>query len=553
MEAVAFGLVICVRRTVDTRGPCGPSGNELFHYRLLSHRVRQSSFGDSEDLPDSHTAAARLSLEFRVDPRQHTLRHMSSRHNAEAVVGVDLQSGDVRRWLAWIVDSSDDAIISKNLDGVILTWNAAARRLFGYSEDEMVGQPMTRIVPGELQDEGQEMLARLRRGERIERYQTRRITRDGRCLDVAITASAVRSEDGTIIGVSKIIRNITEVKQAESALRESEERFRLIANLAPVTIWMTDPQANCTFLNQPRQVFTGRPLDSALGRGWVDDLHPEDAQRSWDLFITAFNRREPFRTEYRVRRHDGAYRWFVATGVPRHHSDGSFAGYIGSALDIDDRRQAEEVLSTINQRLIEAQEEERARLALELHDDINQRLALLNVRLTTLTEAVPHATDTRTKIEEARNDVVRILKDIQALSHRLHPPRLEYLGIAVSAAALCREVSLQQPVEVGFRAESVPDGLPKRIAVCLYRVLQEALQNAIKHSFASRVDVLLRGSGDSLELTVRDGGVGFDRDETQGGLGLTSMQERLKALDGEIVIESCRGQGTLIRARVPLP
>ena len=477
---------------------------------------------------------------------------MNSRHNADAVVGIDLQSGDVRRWLAWIVDSSDDAIISKNLDGVILTWNAAARRLFGYSEDEMVGQPITLIVPSALHGEEEEMLARLRRGERIERYQTRRLTRDGRCLDVAITASPVRDGDGTIIGVSKIIRNITEVKQTEAALRESEGRFRLIANLAPVTIWMTDPEANCIFLNQPRQEFTGRPVDAALGRGWLDDLHPEDAERSWDVFVSAFNRREPFRMEYRVRRHDGAYRWFVATGVPRHHSDGSFAGYIGSALDIDDRRQAETVLSTINQRLIEAQEEERSRLALELHDDINQRLALLNVRLTTISEGVPDATEVRTRIEDVRNEVVSILKDIQALSHRLHPPRLEYLGIAASSAALCREVSLQQPVEIRFRAESVPDGLPKRVAVCLYRVLQEALHNAIKHSSASSVDVLLRGSGDSLELTVRDGGVGFDREQTQGGLGLTSMQERLKALDGEIVIETRPGHGTSIHARVPL-
>ena len=478
---------------------------------------------------------------------------MNSRHNVDAVAAIDLQTGDVHRWLAWIVDSSDDAIISKSLDGHILTWNAAARRLFGYSEDEMVGQPVTIIVPHDLHGEEEELLARVRRGERIERFQTRRITRDGSCLDVAITASPVRGGDGTIIGVSKIIRNITEVKQAEAALRESEERFRLMATLAPVTIWMTDPQANCTFVNQPRHEFTGRSVDSALGRGWVDDLHPEDAQGSWEKFIAAFERREPFRMEYRVRRHDGAYRWFVATGVPWYRGDGSFAGYIGSALDIDDRRQVETVLSTINQRLIEAQEEERARLALELHDDINQRLALLNVRLATLTESVPAESETRTKIEDARNDVVRILRDIQALSHRLHPPRLEYLGIAVSAAALCREVSLQQPVDVKFRAESVPDGLPKRIAVCLYRVLQEALQNAIKHSAASSVDVLLRGSDGWVELTVSDGGVGFDKEETNGlGLGLTSMQERLKALDGEIVIQTCPGQGTAIRARVPL-
>jgi len=339
---------------------------------------------------------------------------------------------------------------------------------------------------------------------------------------------------------------------AAEAIRESEERLRLITNTAPVTIWMTGIDKGCTYVNQAWLDFTGRPLEAAFGSGWADGIHPEDGKRSWDTYAKAFDSREPFQMDYRVRRHDGAYRWMRDTGVPRYHSDGAFAGYIGSAMDVTERKLAEEALSTINQRLIEAQEEERAHLARELHDDINQRLALLTTRLSALARAASTTEGKRT-LEEAHEEVVSLTKDIQGLSHRLHPPRLEYLGIADAAAALCREISSQQGVEVCFQRESVPVELPKRISVCLYRVLQESLQNAAKHSSAEQIEVFLRGGGDHIELTIRDFGAGFDLEAaTACGLGLTSMKERLRAVDGRLTIETKPQRGTLIRARVPL-
>ena len=217
-------------------------------------------------------------------------------------------------------------------------------------------------------------------------------------------------------------------------------------------------------------------------------------------------------------------------------------------------RAADEALSTVTQRLIAAQDDERARLARELHDDVTQQLALLNMRLDGLARAVPASvTDGRQRINEAREDVLKLVQDIHALSHRLHPPRLEYLGIAPAAAALCREISSQQSVEVSFAAESVPESVSKRIVLCLYRVLQESLQNAIKHSGTPKVAVSLRGAADHIELTVDDFGAGFDLETNQRwGLGLTNMNERLKAVDGHLAIRSQPQHGTSIRARVPL-
>jgi len=170
-------------------------------------------------------------------------------------------------------------------------------------------------------------------------------------------------------------------KRAETQLRESEGRFRLVANTAPVMIWTAGTDRNCSYVNKTWLDFTGRPLEAELGDGWVEGVHPDDSNRCLQTYTEAFNRRESFEMHYRVRRRDGEYRWVLGYGVPRFNSDGTFAGYIGSCVDITERKHAEESLATIGRRLIEAHEAERTWIGRELHDDINQRLALLAIEL----------------------------------------------------------------------------------------------------------------------------------------------------------------------------
>jgi PAS domain S-box-containing protein len=318
-------------------------------------------------------------------------------------------------------------------------------------------------------------------------------------------------------------------------------------------IWMSGVDKLCTYFNQPWLDFTGRPVEAEIGNGWAERVHPEDLSQCLNTYTNAFDQRAPLTMEYRLRRRDGEYRWLFDSGVPRFNADGSFAGYIGSALDVTERKLVETALSTISQRLIEAQEEERAWIARELHDDISQRLASLNLNLSCFrTKAV--TAEFRDGIGRAMQDASDIARDMRALSHRLHSSHLEILGLVAAASAYCRERSNQHKVEIDFHSEHIPRDLSYQVSLCLFRVLQEAVQNAIKHSGARDFEVSLRRGSDEIELTIRDWGVGFDTDQAGKGrgLGLTSMKERLKLVDGQLAIDSKLQRGTTIRARVPL-
>jgi PAS domain S-box-containing protein len=223
--------------------------------------------------------------------------------------------------------------------------------------------------------------------------------------------------------------------------------------------------------------------------------------------------------------------------------------------DITERKRAEEALSILSGRLIEAHEEERTWIARELHDDINQRIALLAVNLERLKQDSPAADgEVSRRLKEAQEHVSDLGSDIQALSHRLHSSKLEYLGLGPAAEGFCKELSAAQNVEIAFQSQDIPKNLPQEISLCIFRVLQEALQNGVKYSGAQRFEVSLAGALNEIELTVHDSGVGFDPEKAIGGhgLGLTSMKERLKSVDGYLSIHSKPQCGTTIHAKVPL-
>jgi signal transduction histidine kinase len=218
-------------------------------------------------------------------------------------------------------------------------------------------------------------------------------------------------------------------------------------------------------------------------------------------------------------------------------------------LDVTERKEAEEVISTMTRKLIEAQEKERARIGRELHDDINQQLAMLVLELEQLRD---NPVEVGTRLQELRKQAIEISNDVQALSHELHSSKLEYLGAVAGIKSWCREFGERQRMEIEFKSD-VASVLPLEVGVCLFRVLQEALHNAVKYSGAKRVEVQLAEHSNQVHLIVRDSGKGFDIEVArQGrGLGLTSMQERVRLLNGSVEIQSKLSAGTTIHVRVP--
>jgi PAS domain S-box-containing protein len=354
--------------------------------------------------------------------------------------------------------------------------------------------------------------------------------------------------------ITGLLVNRVKRQRAEQLMRESEGRFRVLANSAPVMIRMSDVDALTTDFNVPWLAFTGRDIAAERGNGWLDGVHPDDVPNVSETGRKAFERREPYRMEYRLRRADGEYRWLLDTGQPRTTPDGAFAGTIGSAIDITDLKMARATLSNLNGRLIEAQELERSRLARELHDDVGQQITMLALDVERLGQTIPQTeVDARQQARHLRDEVTTLASHVSGISHRLHSSRLDLFGLAAAAETFCKEVS-SRGVVVEFTSDNVPTTLRPDIAINLFRVLQEALSNAVKHSGGSRCDVSLRGTNDQLELAVRDEGRGFDTDAALAtpGLGLVSMQERLKLVNGCVAIESRPGAGTTVRATVSL-
>jgi len=485
----------------------------------------------------------------RVIGSQRLLRDRTDQKRAQQV----LRESEER--LRHLISSSNDWVWEVDSKGTYTYAGPQCSDILGYEPAEIIGKTPFDLMPPEEALRVAAIfnpIAAERKAFRALRNVN--LHKDGHVVVLETNGVPILDSDGSLRGYRGIDHDITERDRAEHALRESEERFRLVANTAPVMIWTSGTDQQCDYFNRPWLDFTGKALEAELGDGWLKGVHPDDSEVCIQTYTKAFDLRKSFEMQYRLRRHDGQYRWLLDLGVPRFNADGSFAGYIGSCIDITERKQVEEALTSIGRRLIEAHEEERTRIGRELHDDINQRLAFMSVELDQWLKGHHSNAPVRELIRHTQERITELARDVQSLSHRLHSSKLEYLGLARAASSFCRELSVQSKVEIAFTHDSVPLTLPKEISLCVFRVLQEALQNAVKYSGVADFSVDLRGSSDSIELIVRDTGRGFDPAEAfnRQGLGLISMRERLQMVHGELSIRSTPGSGTTVRARVPL-
>lgn len=372
-----------------------------------------------------------------------------------------------------------------------------------------------------------------------------------------IQASKVWPEDllPQINALSQVYANAFARELAHEALTESESRFRVIGEAAPVFIWMSNEEGKLIYVNNRTLEFTGKQAELLNGNGWFSCLHPDDLPGAVEARAQALEQRARFTMEYRVRRQDGVYRWMLDIGNPRYNSEGVFVGFVGSALDVTDQHLAQDALEKVSGRLIAAQERERAIIARELHDDICQRLFMLALRIENVAKGCTNGNRSMgEQLEQIWQQCSDLTGDVQALSHGLHPSVLDHLGLAAAVRSFCREFSEESATIVEFKDKDLPHSLPREVSLSLFRVIQEALHNAAKYSGQKHFEVRLYGKPGVIELEVSDQGVGFELAGTKGRecLGLVSMAERIHLLNGTITIDSQRNMGTRIRACVPL-
>ena len=372
--------------------------------------------------------------------------------------------------MASIVESSGDAIISKTLEGVITSWNSGAERIFGYTAKEAIGQSMSLVIPVDRMTEEETLLEKLRRGERIEHFDTVRVRKDGTLLDISLTISPVRDSANNITGVSKIARDVTHRKQAEKALRESEDRFRALADA----------------------------LDTQV----------------------------QFRTQELQRRN---------------------AEILGQS----------ELLRELSGRLLITQDEERRRIARELHDSAGQVLAALSMDLSRLEDDVQRNPGRLTKgIKDAQDRLQFLSQEIRTTSYLLHPPLLDEVGLSSALQWYIEGLAERSGLDIRLSVAEDLERLSPELELTIFRLVQECLTNIHRHAGSKTAQIRLAREPDRIYLEVQDQGQGMSQERiararSKGvGVGITGMRERVRQLRGELVIESDAG-GTKITATFP--
>ena len=361
----------------------------------------------------------------------------------------------------------------------------------------------------------------------------------------------ILAQSAAILG---LLRQRAQRRKTEAELIRSEEKFSKSFRQSPLAISIVSMKDGCYIdVNEAFEQQTGWFRDEVIGRSPLDiNLWADSHQRS--LFLQQLLAEGTVRDlEVRIRRKDGQIRTTLGSAELIEVNGKPCA--LSVIADVTERKQAEEALASLSGRLIEAQDEERRRIAREIHDDYNQRVAMLAVDLEQLAENVGDSSDeTSQKVHELFDSVSALGADLHSLSHRLHSSTLESLGLLVGLEAFCKEFAAQQGVQVDFVHENVPRDVRADAALCMFRITQEALRNIKRHSGANRAEVRLKQQDGRLHLSVSDHGRGFDSNQppAERGIGIRGMEERLRLLGGKLEIQSRPLEGTRVDAWLPL-
>ncbi len=489
------------------------------------------------------------------------------------------QAETARATLAAIVNSSDDAIIGKDLYGFITSWNQGAERIFGYSREEAVGQSVTILIPPDRLHEEPPILEKIRRGEVIQHYETVRRCKDGRLRNISLTVSPIKNDEGVIVGVSKVARDITERKRAEEALRESEARHRATFDKAAVGIAHVGLDGRWLRFNDAMCTITGYSREELGAKTFLDITHPDDVDADWSAARRLRNGEiETYFREKRYIRQDGTAVWTHLTVSLQRDAQGRPQNFISIVQDIQSRKEAQAQMLRLAEdleRRVEARTRElavsqdklralttdlnlaehriRQKLATDLHDYLAQLLVLSRIKLgqAKLEEVSPSAAQAMTEVQQVMDQALSYTRTLVA---QLSPPVLNEFGLPMALRWLADQMQRELTVTLELETETLL--LPEEQSVLLFQSVRELLMNIVKHAATAEAKIVVSQVDGALRITVSDQGAGYELGTTETGLapgfGLFSIRERMKALGGEFEVHSTPGVGTTATLLLPI-
>lgn len=464
--------------------------------------------------------------------------------------------------LAAIVQSSDDAIISKSTEGIVTSWNLSAERMFGFTAREMIGQPILTIIPMDRIDEEPFILSQLRSGKSIDHFETKRIAKNGDTIDVSLTISPIRDKQGKVIGISKIARNITEAKKAESLLIESEKRFRLLAESLPQLVWVTDEKGKQEYISLKWEEYTGIHLVS-LDDKWDSIVHPDDLEMLMQIWKESLITCIPYKAEARLKSKTGEYRWFEAIGEPVFDNENKVIKWVGAFSDINhlkkEQQRKDAFLSMASHELktpvttIKAYGE-IAELMLEQKGD-EQTLAI------------------QRKMSKQVNKLATLITDLLD-NIRVEKGKLIYTQTHFDFNALVREiVDDMQKINPHFKITFHSEKKVKLFGDIdkIGQVINNLITNAIKYAPGTNEIILkMKIENEGVQLSVQDFGIGIPEEDQPHifeqfyrvngdsqstfpgmGIGLYICSEIISREGGKIWAESTLGKGSTFYIWLP--
>ena len=473
--------------------------------------------------------------------------------------------------LSAIVDSSDDAIISKDLDGVITSWNKSAERLFGYTAAEAIGQTVANLlIPEDRQEEEPNILALLRKGERVDHFDTVRRRKDGSLIDISLTISPVRNAQGVIIGASKIARDITESKRIQAKLVESEARFRQLADAMPQIVWTARPDGYVDYYNERWYEFTGTGRFAFGDASWEPILHPQDLQIARDTWYAAVHSGDPYNIECRfLDRRENRWRWFMGRAVPVRDAGESIVKWFGTYTDIDEQKQVEDQLRRANADL--------EQFAFSASHDLQEPLRSIKVysELLTKRHSDKLSGEALKFMNFLRNGATRMEILVRDLLTYTQARRFDQPPEVTDANEALKTALANLSDAIASSGAAIKSGPLPSVAVNgthLQQLFQNLIGNAIKYRSPERLpDVRLEAEQQTgyWVFSVADNGIGIDpkyketifglfkrlhsSDEYSGtGIGLALCHRIVDRYHGRIWVESESGRGSIFRFTLPV-